>query len=92
MITLVVASSKSRRQVGQMPARELDAAHDVAGGELGAGAAGLLVAHQVADIVHQGADQRRIDVVAIQALPGQVQAVQHARRHTAPPRWCGVRL
>ena len=68
-----------RRQVGQMPARELDAAHDVAGGELGAGAAGFLVAHQIADIVHQGADQRRIDVVAVQAVAGQVQAVQHAR-------------
>jgi hypothetical protein len=79
MITLVVASSTSG---GRSPdaAREVDAAHDVAGGELGAGAAGLLVAHQVADIVHQGADQRRIEVVAIQALAGQMQAVQHARR------------
>jgi hypothetical protein len=68
------------RQIDEMGPDEVHAAQNMGIGELGAGAAGLLIRHQVADVVHQGSDQRCIDVVGVQSLAGEVQAVQHARR------------
>jgi hypothetical protein len=68
-----------RRKILQVAAGELDAAQHVVVGELGAGSAGFFVAHQVANVVHQGADQRRVDMIIVQTLPRQVHAVQHAR-------------
>ena len=57
---------------------EIHAAQDMGVGELGTGAGRLLVPHEVADVVHEGADQRRIDVIGIESLAGKFQSVQHA--------------